>query len=374
MSQPRFAYVNVSSGSAESPYDVGRQIGEALREQVARCLVHYRQMFLDYSDLEWSRACALAERFIPSIEAYGPEYLSEMSGIADGAGCAFEEILALNCRSELVFVGRQADAADGGCTSIGVTPEAARGGRVLLAQNWDWKPIADAMAVIRIDRDELGGETSKPSILMVTEAGIVGKIGCNSAGLGVCLNALSTDEAPEGLPLHVALRGILESRTVHEALAAATRMPLGCCANFMVATAEGECVSVEVENEDFDVLYPQSGVIVHANHFMSPRLPMPPRRDSLKRKVTDTFVRAGRTDKLLRARLAAGSALDASDLRDVLRDHVDFPHAICRHESDRVPEGLRMATVFSTVMNLSAGELWLCEGNPCEGDYRRYTI
>lgn len=375
MARDRFPYVEVSMVDAGSSYELGRRIGAALHDQVAHCLTYYRQMFADYSDLEWSRACELAKRFVPAIEAYGPEYLEEMRGIADGAGCAFEDILALNCRSELVFVGRQADAVEGGCTSIGVTPEATHGGRTLLAQNWDWKPIADAMAVVRITHgDSENGIARKPDILMVTEAGIIGKIGCNSAGLGVCLNALSTDQAPAGLPLHIALRGILESSTIHEAIGAATKMPLGCCANFIVATAEGECVSIEAENEDFDVLYPRDGVIVHTNHFMSPRLPLPPRKDSLKRKVADTFVRAGRAEKLLRARMAKSGVLGEQDVRDVLQDHVELPHAICRHENAGIPEGLRMVTVFSAIMNLQAGELWLCEGNPCEGVYRKFAV
>jgi len=32
--------------------------------------------------------------------------------------------------------------------------------------------------------------TSKPSISMITEAGIIGKIGLNSSGVGVCINAI----------------------------------------------------------------------------------------------------------------------------------------------------------------------------------------
>ncbi len=175
----------------------------------------------------------------------------------------------------------------------------------------------------------------------------------------------------DGQSVYFVLR---ERMDVSEAIVAATAAPLGCCANFMVATAEGECVSIEVENEDFDVLYPRDGVIVHANHFMSPRLPIQPRKDTLKKKVADTFVRAGRADKLLRARMATGSALSENDLRDVLCDHVEYPHSICRHENKRIPEGMRMETVFSVIMDLRARQLWLREGNPCEGGYRKLAL
>mgnify|MGYP002115340558 CR=1 FL=1 len=50
-------------------------------------------------------------------------------------------------------------------------------------------------------------KNGRPTIFMVTEAGIIGKTGFNSAGVGLYLNALSTDQAPKGLPLHMAMRG-----------------------------------------------------------------------------------------------------------------------------------------------------------------------
>jgi isopenicillin-N N-acyltransferase-like protein len=36
---------------------------------------------------------------------------------------------------------------------------------------------------------------TKPSISQITEAGIIGKIGLNSAGVGVCINAIRAKES-----------------------------------------------------------------------------------------------------------------------------------------------------------------------------------
>ena len=55
----------------------------------------------------------------------------------------------------------------------------------------------------------------------LTEAGILGKIGLNDAGLGVCLNLLSTtaDGGRDGTPIHVLLRQMLQScRSVDDAI------------------------------------------------------------------------------------------------------------------------------------------------------------
>ena len=64
-------------------------------------------MFMDYSDLKWSRAKELSRKFIDVIRDYHADYLEEIRGVADGSGFGFEDILALNCRSEIVFVGKE---------------------------------------------------------------------------------------------------------------------------------------------------------------------------------------------------------------------------------------------------------------------------
>ena len=89
--------------------------------------------------MEWERAKELSTRFVDIIHEYNPDYLEEIRGVAEGSGLDFEDILALNCRSELVFVGNELDKADGGCTSIGISSDAGAGGDAFLAHNWDWK-------------------------------------------------------------------------------------------------------------------------------------------------------------------------------------------------------------------------------------------
>lgn len=358
-----FPYIEIEG----TPYEIGFQEGENFKTQITGSIECYKVMFMDYSQLDWDRARELSRQFIPVISEYNPDYLEEMRGIADGSGFDFEDILALNCRSELVFVGKEFDKMDGGCTSIGVSSDAGESGNAFLAHNWDWKTSQRSSMVMMKIRQKNG----KPTIFMVTEAGIIGKTGFNSAGVALYLNALSTNQAPGGLPLHMAMRGILDCETLAEAVKAATRMPLGCCANFMLGHKNGECIDLEIENDDFDVLYPQDGIIVHTNHFLSPRLPIAPRKDTTKYKLTDSFVRLGRADKLMRAKK---NKITVDDIIDVLSDHVEYPSSICRHDDLKLEPGLRMGTVFSMVVNLTSGDIYFCKGNPCELKYERYHI
>ena len=345
-------------------YEIGHTHGEKARTQILHCLETYHIMFSSYAGLNPSRAKQAALSYLEPIESYNPDYILEMRGIADGAGVDFEDILMLNARSELIF---QSGSPDGGCTSIAATPEATSDSVTLLSQNWDWKMTQlKSMIVLKIKQE--GG---RPDITMVTEGGIIGKIGMNSAGLGVCLNALSCNEPANGLPIHIALRGILDSSHLHEAVSAASRAKLGCCANFLVAHSCGEALSIEVTKSDFDALYPQNGLLIHSNHFLSSRLPVPPLRDTSKFIFPDTFMREGRAKKLAGA---AAPQIDEQTLMKIYRDHTDYPSSICRHERLSDPEDKRMGTVFSIVMNLTKNSFYLCGGQPCDGLYTLYSL
>ena len=358
-----FEYAEIEGSS----YEIGFQHGQIFRKQIQGSIDCYKQMFMDYSDLPWERAKELSKHFIEPIREYNADYLEEIKGVADGSGFDFEDILALNCRSELVFVGKEFDKQDGGCTSIGITADKALYGEAICAHNWDWKTSQRENMIMMKIRQRNG----KPTIFMVTEAGIIGKTSFNSAGINCYLNALSTNQSPSGIPLHMAMRAVADCETLAEAIKELTRMPLGCCANFMLGHKNGECVDVEIENEDFDVLYPKEGIIVHTNHFISPRLPLAPRKDTTKYKLTDSFIRLGRADKRLRQR---PERISVEDVMDVLKDHVEYPCSICRHDDPKVAPGLRMGTVFSMIVNLARGDIYFCKGNPCECEYEEYHI
>ena len=86
-----------------------------------------------------------------------------------------------------------------------------------LCQNWDWmRDQAENLIVCYISQP---AETGIPDIAMVTEAGIIGKIGLNSSGVGCTLNAIRCRGVDRSkLPIHFALRTVLESNSRDEAV------------------------------------------------------------------------------------------------------------------------------------------------------------
>ena len=344
---------------SESAFERGVQHGEQAREQIAATVGTYQQIFRDFVRIDWAEAKRIGESYAAQIDRYDPDYAEEIRGVAAGSGLEHGEILALNARSEIALSARLVD----GCTSFAAFGAATRDASVILCQNWDWRPsVRDAIVVLQIE------QPGKPSLTMLTEAGIIGKLGFNSAGLGVCLNAIVTDRLePGGTPLHVVLRAILDSRTLSDAVGAVARANIACSANFLVAQGGNAALDIEAVPGDMDVLLPERDVLAHTNHLLSPRLVGV--RCLGKQAFPDTYPRLGRVRRLLDERWGV---LDAHGAREILRDHADAPDSICRHLDEVVDEeGRRLHSIFSLVMDLDAGTLELTDGPPCSADYVR---
>ena len=56
------------------------------------------------ANIQWNKAIEKGRAFLPIIRDYDPEAIDEVRGIAEGANCQMEEIIALNSRTELMFL------------------------------------------------------------------------------------------------------------------------------------------------------------------------------------------------------------------------------------------------------------------------------
>src|SRR5262249_42355181 len=148
--------------------------------------------------------------FVPKMEAYAPDLIEEMRGIAAGADCAFEEIALVNCRTEVLQIGERraaTRAGQDGCTGVIVLPEASLDGRLIHAQHWDWtRECVDTAIVLHVRRED------GPDLLTFTEAGGLARSGFNAAGLAITANYLESDRdfRALGIPLPLIRRKFLE--------------------------------------------------------------------------------------------------------------------------------------------------------------------
>jgi isopenicillin-N N-acyltransferase-like protein len=150
---------------AGPPRERGRQHGEQAREAIERSIAWYSEQFTATASLGWDVILENARRWEPLVEAYLPEALEEMQGIAEGSGRTYEEILALNGRGELSSGNPFLDDAAEGCSSYSILPEAAGDGHAYCGQNWDWRSaILDTVVMLRIEQPGL------PTIVMQVRA------------------------------------------------------------------------------------------------------------------------------------------------------------------------------------------------------------
>jgi len=247
-----------------SPYQIGLLHGRSLSKQILTLRENYRELFEQICDIKWSRVLQIAEKYRETIGRLAPHLLDEMRGISDGVGVDLLDIIAMNSRSEIAL-GKW----DDGCTSLAWTFSQRSSKKQTLAQNWDWRPeVGLQLAMVKIV------QPGKPDIWMVIEPGIVGKIGFNSASVGVCLNAIKARQvSPYLLPIHVILRLILECTSVQSAISQIEALGgAGSSQHILVADSNGSR-GLELSPLGGVYLEPNPhGVLAHTNHLLENKL------------------------------------------------------------------------------------------------------
>jgi isopenicillin-N N-acyltransferase like protein len=309
-----------------------------------------------------------------------PEYAEEMAGVAAGSDLSLTEIALLNVRYELAYCvfGAEAQSANGaaiaeqeGCTAFGLLPEITSSGHTLIGQNWDWlQKLQGHVFIMRVKRSSEPG-TSKPDFVGFTEAGIVGcKMGVNAAGIGLCVNGLITNrDGANGFrkPFHVRCREILDAWTFDKALLPVVQTDRCCSTNFLIGHADGEIIDIEATPDYCSYIYPQDGLLTHANHLVrETRI-----ASQFERIAPHSLFRANRLERMLR-RCAGKIGIDT--IQTLLSDHFSAPASICRHADGTLPEPKRVVSVAAAAIDLTTRTLHVTDGPPCQSAFQAVPL
>ena len=337
----------------------GRQHGELAADRVGLSIEAYMRRFEHFAGLKPRVVRERAERYAESIAAYDPETLEEILGIAEGAGCRRGDVLAVNCRSELMF-GSNAPLE---CTSFGLQPETTATGRTYVGQNWDWAPEIKENLILLVVK-----QSPRPTIVLLDEAGMVGRMGMNDAGIALTTNTLIGEESGVGVPYNVLLRGVLNSRTLSQAIGALVRPKRALGANFLLGDGRGQVLDIEASASTIDYLVPMNGIIVHGNHFAGARHRG---RDQSLERFPDSLYRECR----IRAHFEhlEGPATE-EDMEEALKDAFGYPNAICRAADPEQDELEQIETIASIIMDPSARRFRLTVGPPDQKPYSDYSV
>ncbi len=338
-----------------TPGECGVAYGAAARSLIAANTANYLERFAARG-LDRPAVRRKGSLFRAASRQHAPRVAEMLDGVAEGAGVPVEEIFALNARTELLYGNGTTE-----CTSIGVLDSRTASGHTVLAQNWDWHPAQRPYTLLLATRDEHGS-----TVLTLTEAGMLAKAGFNDAGLGVCVNMLTSDRdgRPGGVPYHVLLRAVLEQRVLGSALRVACSTPRSASINLLLgqsfaAGVPGELIDLEVAPGDVGVLNPVDGVITHANHFEA----LPTVHDTLRDIGGSSLFRGARARRLLGTLPIADK-----DLQGVLADHGGHPQSICRHDVGALTEDDRSESLYAVVLDLDERRMSIAAGPPCQAD------
>lgn len=191
------------------------------------------------------------------------------------------------------------------------------------------------------------------------QPGIVGKIGFNSASVGVCLNAIRARPiSTDLLPIHLLLRTALECDSVDAAIAAIEKLGGAASSQHILIADSHGARGLELSPRGAVYLPQDEGnLIVHTNHFLENKLVDEPPwlSGSPFRLEKARSLCRGFAQEVGSARL--GDVVDATLLRNLVFSNTEnSPQAICC-SSDPTGGGLGLSeTLFNVVMTFENGK------------------
>ena len=252
----RFEELTVSGSASQR----GAAIGECFRLEIANNCDFYEQQFYPLGGVSKGDVASMSARVESIISAFNPNLSLEIRAMAEAANIAPWRLFALNARTEILNALSTQE-----CTSLYASTSS------VLAQTWDWVDVIETGTVlIRHEPD------SDLKFITLTEAGIVGKIGFNSCGLGVCLNILSSPHRLSGLPIHITARAALETTRFADIPRLLQNAGAGKASHLLIADDRGNGISAEWTGQEIHYSEAKTGGYCHSNHYIAGSIESPP--------------------------------------------------------------------------------------------------
>ncbi len=377
-----FPILNLSGNAFERGYAYGVQA----RVQILGSVRTYASLFARCG-ISWIEAQQRAGEFCDAVSGIGG-VIEELEGIAAGSGFKLNEILALNCRTEilpptllpdtneLIIAALRKNEAQGlfelsECTSFAVAGSRCADGATRVAQNWDWVGLQrNNIVVLRVMR-----EPQLPNFLTLTEAGMLAKIGINANGLAIGLNILraTNDRQRVGIPVHVFQRLALDLDSVTDVVALAKTLRFSASSNAIVGDAQQTIASIEYGPNGVEVISADQGVVVHTNHFCAASLA------AFQAPLSDSPTSDARFERANQHVTGWPDRITTRNITTLLRDECSSPNAnpmgaICRAPDAQLPAYAQVESLCGVVMNCATREMLVAPGLPSRLEFRSIAL
>ena len=329
---------------------VGRITGEATRQEIREHLEAFPPVT---NRAEWDQRKGA---FVEALRSIVPLVYDEMQGMAEGAACSFDDILALNCP----LYNNDNDPREG-CTNIAFA--SGPDGPVWGKNNDGYAPGESRPPCGRLVRRKDG-----IPLIVFTFCGMVATTdGMNAEGLAMGHSSVGSiyQQSDHFVPIRLwAYECMMRTRTVAEFLRHfASRPTRDKGYSILCVDAKGAMCSIEAPCPVMQVRYPPEGARVMncVNYYQLPHLWNADRR-------TET----GKLNAIARRHVLDNAEATLPDrsvasMQTLLRHHGDV--SICRHGG-----GDGSHTEYSMIGIPAQGKVLYCHGYPCREDYSQITF
>ena len=232
-----------------SNYQIGFQVGERFRTQIANALLESRKL----KDLKRAERGCLRYR---KLEEYGsryfPQYMEEIRGIAEGSGLNLRDLLLINFHYDFPQ----------GCTTVVLRePE-----RVILAHNEDNSGNYVNNCYIL----QVFPEGGTPFISFCYPGMLPGNaFAFNSYGMVITTNAMRASDVEFGIPRHLIDRSLLGANNISHMVKKILLLQRASGGSFnVVSRNENRAINVETTSKKHCITEIEERYF-HTNHYIS---------------------------------------------------------------------------------------------------------
>ncbi len=350
-----------------SPYEMGYQHGEQYRDEIR----HYAKERVDLvANGTWSgkhkvipaEVIALAENCVPAHEAYAPDLMAEMRGLADATDLSLGEMIVVSGFTDFVDTvyktyGQKTRLAPqlaiDDCTAF-IVPDSAADGAGFFGQTWDMHDTATDFVILL----QVAGDDS-PNALVFTTTGCVGQIGMNEHGIAVGINNLLGADGQVGVTWPFVVRKVLQQDNIEDALACITEANLAGAHNYLLADKYGNGYNIEAMATNYNIQKSNGTPIVHTNHCLIPE--------------NEVLAQTRHPDSQAYSELRLDFADGALAERPLTIDHLQEltrQYPVCT--TSRPP--FHVESCGAAIMRPKTGDFWAVWGLPSENEYEHFSV
>lgn len=331
-------------------YECGVQLGQACKSEI-QDLISITKNSIENGDTtgnKWADFVKTALLFLEPTRKNFPNRVLEIEGVSKGAGIPFEELWG--CLTEEAY-GSNFNAK---CSDL-VFDKELTGNSIILGHNNDTDEAFEPL--IRFVEWHI---KDWGTLYTIGPAGVYMSVGFNEFGLVLSGNTLSPNDVKLGVPRFFIAKEALETKTLEYAREVILSPERASSYNNIIVF-ENECVDFEASGTDAREIYPNSGYLIHTNHYLHEDMKKYEGSEVTEIKYTESI---GRYEDLLKISSGLQKPATVSDMKKALRSHGSEKSgsSVCRH-------GDYAKTVFSWVVDFNLGVIECLNGNPCESEY-----